>query len=36
VNVPDTLDAAELRSRLEKLASDLMVQVTLVDAEAAR
>src|SRR5512144_2151370 len=36
VNVPDGLDAAELRARLEKLAQDLMVQVTLEEPEAAR
>lgn len=36
VNVPEGLDAAELRARLEKLAQDLMVQVTLADPEAAR
>jgi glycine cleavage system regulatory protein len=29
VHVPPTVDAAELRGRLERLASDLMVQVTL-------
>ncbi len=33
VNVPDAVDAAELRSRLERLAQDLMVQVTLADDE---
>ena len=36
VNVPDALDAAELRARLEKLAQDLMVQVTLADPDEAR
>jgi glycine cleavage system regulatory protein len=36
VNVPEGLDAAELRARLEKLAQDLMVQVTLADPEPAR
>ena len=36
VNVPEGLDAAELRSRLEKLAQDLMVQVTLAEPEPAR
>ncbi len=36
VNVPEGLDAAELRGRLEKLAGDLMVQVTLADADQAR
>ena len=36
VNVPEGLDAAELRARLEKLAQDLMVQVTLAEPEAAR
>ena len=29
VNVPAGLDAGELRGRLERLAQDLMVQVTL-------
>ncbi len=33
VNVPAAVDAAELRSRLERLAQDLMVQVTLADDE---
>jgi glycine cleavage system regulatory protein len=36
VNVPDALDAAELRGRLEKLAQDLMVQVTLAEPDEAR
>jgi glycine cleavage system regulatory protein len=36
VNVPDGLDAGELRGRLEKLAQDLMVQVTLADPDEAR
>jgi glycine cleavage system regulatory protein len=36
VNVPDGLDASELRARLEKLAQDLMVQVTLADPDEAR
>ncbi len=36
INVPDQLDAAELRARLEKLAQDLMVQVTLAEPEEAR
>ena len=36
VNVPEGLDAAELRSRLERLAQDLMVQVTLAEPEPAR
>jgi glycine cleavage system regulatory protein len=36
VNVPEGLDAAELRMRLEKLAQDLMVQVTLADPESVR
>lgn len=36
VNVPDGLDAAELRGRLEKLAADLMVQVTLAEPDEAR
>ena len=36
VNVPAGLDAAELRGRLERLAQDLMVQVTLADADEAR
>ena len=36
VNVPDGLDATELRARLEKLAQDLMVQVTLADPDEAR
>src|SRR5512144_384238 len=36
VNVPEGLDASELRARLEKLAQDLMVQVTLEEPEAAR
>jgi glycine cleavage system regulatory protein len=36
VNVPEGLDAAELRTRLEKLAQDLMVQVTLDEPERGR
>jgi glycine cleavage system regulatory protein len=36
VNIPDDLDATELRARLEKLAGDLMVQVTLAEPEPAR
>lgn len=36
VNVPEGLDAAELRARLEKLAGDLMVEVTLAEPEPAR
>lgn len=36
VNVPEGLDAGELRARLEKLAADLMVQVTLADPDEAR
>ncbi len=36
VEVPDALDAEELRRRLERLAEDLMVQVTLADAEEPR
>ncbi len=36
VNVPDELDASELRARLEKLAQDLMVQVTLASPDEAR
>lgn len=36
VNIPDGLDPAELRARLEKLASDLMVQVTLAEPEPPR
>jgi glycine cleavage system regulatory protein len=36
VNVPEGLDAAELRMRLEKLAQDLMVQVTLAEPEPGR
>ncbi len=36
VNVPDALDATELRARLEKLAQDLMVQVTLAAPDEAR
>jgi glycine cleavage system regulatory protein len=36
VNVPAGLDAAELRTRLERLAQDLMVQVTLADADDGR
>jgi glycine cleavage system regulatory protein len=33
VNVPAQVDAAELRARLEKLATDLHVQVSLGEAE---
>ncbi len=33
VHVPASTDAAELRGRLERVASDLMVQVKLADAE---
>jgi glycine cleavage system regulatory protein len=33
VNIPDGVDTAELRVRLEKLAGDLMVQVTLAEPE---
>lgn len=33
VDVPEQLDAAALRARLEKLAQDLMVQVTVADAD---
>lgn len=36
VNVPDGLDASELRARLEKLAHDLMVQVTLAEPDEGR
>jgi glycine cleavage system regulatory protein len=36
VNVPEGLDASELRERLEKLASDLMVQVSVAEPDAAR
>ena len=36
VNVPGGLDAASLRTRLEKLAQDLMVQVTLEERVEAR
>jgi glycine cleavage system regulatory protein len=36
VNVPPGLDAAELRGRLERLAQDLMVQVTLEERVEAR
>ena len=36
VNVPPGVDAAELRGRLERLAQDLMVQVTLADADETR
>jgi glycine cleavage system regulatory protein len=36
VNVPGGLDAAALRTRLEKLAQDLMVQVTLEERVEAR
>jgi glycine cleavage system regulatory protein len=33
VNVPPQVDAAELRARLEKLAADLMVQVSVAEPE---
>jgi glycine cleavage system regulatory protein len=36
VNVPDDVDTSELRTRLEKIAQDLMVQVTLEEPDAAR
>lgn len=36
VVVPPGLDAGELRARLEKVAADLMVQVTLAEPEAER
>jgi glycine cleavage system regulatory protein len=36
VDVPERLDARELRARLEKLAQDLMVQVTLAEPEETR
>ncbi len=36
VEVPAALDADELRRRLERLAHDLMVQVTVADAEEPR
>jgi glycine cleavage system regulatory protein len=36
VNVPEGLDAAELLRRLERLAQDLMVQVTLEERVEAR
>jgi glycine cleavage system regulatory protein len=36
VNVPGSLDASVLRTRLEKLAQDLMVQVTLEERVEAR
>jgi glycine cleavage system regulatory protein len=36
VNVPEGLDAFELRGRLEKLAQDLMVQVTLAEPDEPR
>jgi glycine cleavage system regulatory protein len=36
VNVPDGLDAGELRGRLEELAGDLMVHVTLAEPAPAR
>jgi len=36
VDVPERLDAVELRSRLERLAQDLMVQVTLAEPEESR
>lgn len=35
VNVPEALDAAELRGRLEKVAQDLMVQVTVEEQDQA-
>jgi glycine cleavage system regulatory protein len=33
VNVPSEVDAAELRTRLERLAADLMVQVSLAEPD---
>lgn len=36
VNVPEGLDASELRTRLERLAHDLMVQVTLAEPGESR
>ncbi len=36
VNVPDGVDAAELRGRLEKVAQDLMVQVTVAEPEPTK
>jgi glycine cleavage system regulatory protein len=36
VNVPDGLDASELRARLEKLAQDLMVQVSVAEPDEPR
>jgi glycine cleavage system regulatory protein len=36
VHVPAKVDAAELRARLEKVATDLMVQVSLADSEESR
>jgi glycine cleavage system regulatory protein len=36
VNVPDGLDSSELRTRLEGLAQDLMVQITLAEPDDAR
>jgi glycine cleavage system regulatory protein len=36
VDVPERVDAAELRARLEKLATDLMVQVSVADPDESR
>ena len=36
VDVPESLDAAELRARLERLAQDLMVQVTVEEPDEPR
>ncbi len=36
VNVPAQVDAAELRARLEKVAADLMVQVSLAEPDESR
>lgn len=36
IDVPEALDVAELRARLEKVAQDLMVQISLAEAEASR
>jgi glycine cleavage system regulatory protein len=36
VDVPDQIDAAELRARLEKVAADLMVQVSVAEPEESR
>ncbi len=36
VNVPDAVDAGELRGRLERLAQDLMVQVKVAEPEAGK